>query len=112
MNMKRTTYPESLLTAFQVAGAGALTTGARTLDDKPMMYRGKVVPATPGLETLPDLPNQFDPDYGALWLTQDEGFVLQNPTAMGAGGVLKLGFEVAWAEVAKDSFAIEDKFVG
>jgi len=108
MNIKRTSYPSSLLTAFQISNTGALTVGTRTLDTNPVMYRGKMVAATPAIDTLPDLPNQFDPDYGAFWLTQDEGFVLQNPVAMGAGGVLTLGFEVAWAEVAKDSMFIAD----
>ena len=110
MSMKRTSYPSSALTAFQIAGAGALTIGTRTLDTNPLMSRGANVLAA-GLQGLPDSPNQFDPDLGGLYLTQDEGFVLQNVTAMGAAGVIKLGFEVAWSEIVKDAMFIPDNLV-
>ena len=100
---KKTSHADSVLTAFQIATTGALTTGTRTLESLPIAYRSYWCPTTTAGVVLPDVGPTLDPDFGVLYLTKDEGLVIQNPTAMGAAGIIVLELTVAWSEIVPDS---------
>jgi len=106
-NKRKTTHNNSLLTAFQISTTGALTTGTRVVETVPMIVRGGWCAAA----TLAQLGEQVmppDPDYPIMYLTADEGWVIQNITAMGAAGVQKFQVECAWSEIKPDSLYLPD----
>ncbi len=108
-NKRKTSHAHSALTAFQISDTGALTAGTRTLETLPMIQRGAWCPATPTLAQLGEKVDMPDPDPALLYLATNEGFVIQNITAMGAAGVQKLMCEVAWSEIIPDAmFASDD----
>jgi hypothetical protein len=110
MSMKKSTMPDSLMTAIQIATTGAISTpGTYVIDNKAMRTRGILAPAgAAAFVGLPEmLPIVQDDDYLA-YLTANEGLVLRNVTTMGAGGVIKIGVELAWSEILKDSLTVSD----
>jgi hypothetical protein len=109
--MKNPEMADSALTAFQISAAAEIVTpGTRTLDALPLMTRGLWCPTTTIVEqTEASVP----PDGYLLYLhapiaALGQGFVLQNDITMGAAGVIKLNFEVAWSEVALGSLRADD----
>ncbi len=96
------------LTAFQISTTGALTAGTRTLDTNPIVRRGAWCPTTTAGVVLAEKVDMPDPDPALLYLTKDEGFVIQNVTAMGAAGVIKFMVEVAWSEIVPDAMYMPD----
>ena len=107
-NMMKTGQQNSLLTAFQISTTGALTTGTRTLETQPLLTRGAWCVAA----TLKQLEEPVGtPLMEPLYLTANEGWVIQNITTMGAAGVQKFHVAVAWSEIAKDSMYIADELV-
>jgi hypothetical protein len=109
MQKRKTSHADSALTAFQIATTGALTVGTRTLDSLPMIQRGAWCIAGAGnLAQLAEKIDMPDPDSALLYLTTNEGFVIQNITAMGAGGVQKFQCEVGWSEILPDAMFMPD----
>lgn len=106
--MRKTGMRASDLTAFQIATTGALTAGTRTLDALPMIWRGAWCAAATAGVVLQEKVDMPDPDPALLYLTKDEGFVIQNVTLMGAAGVIKYMCEVAWSEIVPDAMFLPD----
>ena len=71
-----------------VSTTGVLTAGTRTLDTNIMAVNGAWIGAI-GAALAPSANNLFshDPEDYPLVLAQNEGFIIQNLTAMGAAGV-------------------------
>jgi len=98
---KRSTMADSALTtgSLLVATTGALTAGTRTLDGSGIASRsawsGAIGAVLLDYEALSfDMVNEYP-----VVLAANEGLVLNNIVAMGATGVISLGFDIAWAEV-------------
>ena len=105
---KRTTMATSAVGEIRYSTTGTLTAGTRTLDAQPIMARhGITTSAVQGYGPIDD----GAPDYNIghvppVVLSVNEGLVLQNgSTAMGAGGVIKLMVECAWAEIPLANWA-------
>jgi hypothetical protein len=94
------------LTAFQIATTGALTTGTRTLDALPTMQRGAWCAAATLQQLAEPVPG---PAWEPLYLTTNEGWVIQNIAVMGAAGVQKFHVEVAWSEIVPDSMYLPNE---
>lgn len=107
-NKNKSSHDNSVLTAFQIATTGALTTGTRTLDSLPIAYRSYWAPTTTEGVVLPAIGTILEPDFGAMYLTANEGFVIQSTTAMGAAGVIVFEVNAAWSEIKPDSLYIND----
>jgi hypothetical protein len=107
---------DSVLTAFQISAAAEITPGTRTLDALPMKTRGLWCPTTTIVEQTEDVvpvPSANGAPSYLLYLhaptaALGQGFVLQNDITMGAAGVIKLNFEVAWSEVALGTMKADD----
>jgi hypothetical protein len=108
--MKNSEMADSALTAFQISTTGEVTAGTRTLDALPIQTRGLWCPTT----TVVQQTDAFAPPDGYLLYLHattaalGQGFVLQNDITMGAAGVIKLNFEVAWSEVALGTMRADD----
>ena len=102
---KRTSYPTSLVGDIRISSTAALTAGTRTLDAKHMGARGQWANAVGA--ALPAGVASFNfriDDEHPILLAQNEGIILQNLTAMGATGVIRLYVDVAWLEVPVAQF--------
>ncbi len=107
-NKRKTSHANSLLTAFQIATTGAVTTGTvGAKDSLPLMTRGIWAPTTT-LVQLPDVGIPYDLVPYFAYLTANEGLELDVVTAMGAAGVMKLNFEIGWSEILPGSLMIPD----
>lgn len=84
----------------RIATTAALTAGTRTLDVNALSMIGGYAAATAGVAIPPALSNLFSHDTGdyPLVLAQNEGLVITNLTAMGAGGVGSLFVNIEFAE--------------
>ncbi len=102
---KRTSYPTSKATDVRISNTGAITVGTRALDAQHKGSRGQWSNAV-GAQLQPGSANFWFPleGEGPIILAQNEGLVLQNLTAMGATGVIRLFVDLAWLEVPIDSF--------
>lgn len=103
---KRTSFATSLVTAanMQIANAGALTAGTQTLDAQPIKadeYAELAAAATVPKGTMDIFLSQEDLDRYPIVLAQNEGLVLRNLVAMGAGGTAQLIVEMDWLEVTR-----------
>lgn len=98
---RRATFATSALTAARIASTGALTTGSPTLDVQPIGFGGAYALAAATTVHNPTfvLDKNFGDDGGPLQLMQDEGLILRNRIAMGAGGTMRVYVEVDWSEV-------------
>lgn len=100
---KRTALATSLVGDCRIAAAVTLTAGTRTLDANPFMVGvGKTLAAAAtvqdaAIESVIDFTDGVD--Y-PLVLAQNEGFLVRNTIAQGAGGTVRWGIEAAWNEVA------------
>lgn len=97
------TTPSSL--DIRIAATGQLTAGTRTLDVNTLsQIGGFAAAAATGVIIAPALGNLFSHDTGdyPLVLSQNEGFVITTPTALGAGSVAALYVNLEFAEC--DSF--------
>lgn len=101
----KTSHAHSDLTAFQIATTGALTAGTRTLDALPRSQRGAWCAAATLQQLAEPVPG---PATDALYLTANEGWVIQNIAVMGAAGVQKFHVEVAWSEIVPDAMFMPD----
>jgi hypothetical protein len=102
---KRTVYPTTAIGDLRIASAGALTVGTRTLDGQNIGARGQWAGAV-GAALSPGIASfnfRLDDEHPVV-LAQNEGLILQNLTAMGATGVIKLYVDVAWLEVPLAKF--------
>lgn len=112
---KRATYPPSALMgvsavpstsgAFFIATTTTLSTGGGTQDASEFMsdMAWELAP----LATVPHSKIFMEKDYtqgqdSPLIFSKNEGFVVRNLVLVGAGGVLRASFEVAWHEVEPD----------
>jgi len=104
-NKKKTASQTSLVTSIRISSTAALTAGTRTLDGKSMAAAGQYSNAV-GVQLSPGAAYfNFDlNEEGPIFLAQNEGIVLQNLTAMGAAGVIKLYVDMAWLEIPLNIF--------
>lgn len=98
----RTTMPTSAFAGggqIMIANTGANSAGTRTLDTQAMMFlQGS---STAIATTLPSAPiYQHSPGDYPLILANNEGFIINNVTVMGAAGVINLTVNVEWMELA------------
>lgn len=101
-----THQPTSLLTSARVASTAELTAGTQTLDANALATLsdwsaaiGATVPlAASGSGSRPGVLYDGLGDKAPLVLAQDEGFVIRNLILMGATGVGRWEFTVAWDE--------------
>lgn len=85
----------------RIATTTGLTAGTRTLDANPMSQVGTLAAAaTAGVNLPGGLSNLLSHDAGdyPLVLAQNEGFIIQNITLMGAGGGGKIYVNMEFAE--------------
>lgn len=87
-NKHRTSLATLTSVDCRISAAVALTAGTRTLDTNIMSANGAWIGAV-GAALAPSRNNLFqhDPEDYPLVLAQNEGFIIQNLTAMGAAGV-------------------------
>jgi hypothetical protein len=96
--------PASQMTNMQIANTGAMTAGTRTLDAQP--FAQDVFAELAAAATVPK--GRFDVEFGntdqpgfPIILSANEGVVITNTVAMGAGGTARLIVEVDWLELAR-----------
>jgi hypothetical protein len=102
----RTTMPTSQMSLtgsnIQIATAGAMTAGTRTLDTQPIAFlAGSSTAIGTSLTTSPIY--QHQPGDYPLILGYQEGFILNNVQIMGATGVINLTVNVEWMELSATS---------
>lgn len=102
----RTNMGTSLFSAggdMRISSTAALTAGTRTLDSQPMNANSFWSPAATAGSNLSNVNIAlFDRQPGEypIVLANNEGMVINNVLAMGAGGVVRLVVYVNWTEVA------------
>ena len=86
---------------MRIAAAAALTAGTRALDVTALAQIGAWAPLTAGVVLAPAPNNLLSHDAGdyPLVLAQNEGVIITNVTAMGAGGVGTFFTNLEMAEV-------------
>jgi hypothetical protein len=99
-NMKHRTAQATFSSGdLRVATTTALTAGTRTLDANPVSSIGAWSGAVgAGLQPAPANLFQHDAEDYPIVLANNEGFVIQNLTAMGAAGVVQAYVNVEFAE--------------
>lgn len=100
-NKHRTSLGTPTSLDVRISAAAALTAGTRTLD---AVAHGIAAGGSAGLATglIPGQDNLFQHSSGdyPLVLAQNEGFIIQNNTLMGAAGVVKAYVNMEYAEIA------------
>lgn len=102
----RTSMGTSLFSSggdMRISSTAALTAGTRTLDSQPMNANSFWSPAATAGSNLSNVNIAlFDRQPGEypIVLANNEGMVINNVLAMGAGGVVRLVVYVNWTEVA------------
>ena len=101
----RTSYPSTLITDMRVSGGGAITAGTRTLDANGIgLVQAEMgtTALTAGLEERVidpyDLFNAVTASQPPLVLQQNEGLIVDMPTAEPASASLISVFNMVWAE--------------
>lgn len=101
-NAKRlTASATTALTEARISNTGAVTVGTVSLDAQFVAADGAYALAAAATVQNPviEIEKCFMDDGGPLQLTQNEGLVLRNLVAFGAGGTARLYVEVDWSEV-------------
>jgi hypothetical protein len=102
----RTAMPTSQMSLtgsnIQIATAGAMTAGTRTLDTQPISFVAGTSSAIGATLTLAPIYNHVPGDY-PLILGYQEGFIINNVQTMGATGVINLTVSVEWMELSATS---------
>lgn len=105
--LKRSTYPQSKVGSARIATTGALTAGTKTIYTNPFMVGvGKTLAAA---ATVQDAAIEegiwFDAGLaGPIVIQQNEGFIVRNTIAMGAGGTVRWAIQAEWAEFLNADF--------
>lgn len=103
-NKKQTSMGSSLVGVndVRVATAAALTAGTRTLDANPVANMAALELAALGTVPRASLNMDWDMTNGVRpqTLVTNEGFIVRNTIAQGAGGTVRWAISVAWDEVA------------
>ncbi len=102
-NKKRASMGNSLVTDLRIATAAALTAGTRTLDANPFtscMTLELAAAATVPRASMAAIVDARDQSDYPIVLVANEGFVVRNLVALGAGGTVAWSVECAWDEVA------------
>jgi len=100
---KRTSMGASLVTDMRVAAAVTLTAGTRTLDGQPVLASAKKTLAAAATVQDADFEHTVAFDPGIEWpfvLVTNEGLIVRNTIALGAGGTVRANIEFAWDELA------------
>lgn len=99
---QRTTMPTSAFAGggqIMIANTGANSAGTRTLDTQALAFAAGTSSAI--ATTMPQTPLfQHTPGDYPLILANNEGFIINNVTTMGATGVINLFVNVEWMELA------------
>jgi hypothetical protein len=109
---KRTSFPTTLVTDMRISTTGALTAGTRTLDAQPIasgVYSDLANAATVqkggvDVEVLDQDQDRFPLVLGPTTATgarAQEGIVVTNRVAMGAGGTARVIVELDWLELQR-----------
>jgi hypothetical protein len=101
-NKKRTTYATSQLIA-RIAAAAELTAGTQTLDANPFLQASYADLAAAATVPKGLIGGVYPPDMevGSLVLAVNEGIVIRNLIALGAGGTARLTVDLDWSEVER-----------
>lgn len=102
---QRTVMPTSAFAGggqLMIANTGANTAGTRTLDTQAMGFVTGSSTAV-GTTLTPQPLFQHQPGDYPLIFAANEGFIINNVIAMGAGGVINLYVNVEWMELAATS---------
>lgn len=96
--------PASQMADMRIASTTALTAGTQTLDAQPFARDGYTELAQAATVAVGrfdvEFVNQDQPGY-PLVLSPNEGIVIRNSVAMGAGGTARVIVEVDWLELAR-----------
>jgi len=99
-----TAGPTSLVADMRIGNTGALTAGTHTLDANPITQddaRDLAEAATVAPVQLAELVFEDNLDSNANRFLKDEGFVIRNLIAMGAGGTARLTVDIEWYELGR-----------
>jgi hypothetical protein len=106
----RTSFPTSQIATngdMRIASTGALSAGSRTLDTQAFSvahgWGGSVLQTTGAIQPTQVLLYDELPGDTPLILQSNEGLVINNIVAMGAGGVFTIGVNVEWTESASST---------
>lgn len=102
-NKKRTSFPTSAMADMRIGNTGALTAGTQTLDTNPLaraMYSELAAGAAVPTGFVEISLTTDDLDGYPIVLAPNEGLVIRNAVAQGAGGTSRLVVEMDWLEVA------------
>ena len=106
---KRTSFPTTLVTDMRISTTGALGAGTRTLDAQPIassvssdLANAATVPKGAfDVEVLDQDQDRFPFVLGPAGAGAQEGFVVTNRVAMGAGGTARVTVELDWLELQR-----------
>lgn len=101
---KRSSFPQSKIGDMRIASTAALGVGTKTLYGNALAAQHGWAGAQgqTAIDLTIDLTNG-GAEYPVV-LAQNEGLVIRNGVAMGAGGVMKTSVEIAWREIAASKF--------
>jgi hypothetical protein len=100
---KLSAVPTSLMTG-RIAGSDALTAGTQTLDTDPIgsaSFAELAAAATVPKGSFEIFLSTEDLDRHPIILAPNEGLVIRNLVAMGAGGTARVSVEMDWLEVER-----------
>jgi hypothetical protein len=103
-NNKRSSFPASAFADMRVANTSALTAGTQTLDAQPIaqgVYAELAAAATVPKGAAEIYLSTEDLDRYPVVLAPNEGLIVRNTIAQGAGGTGRLIVEMDWLEVVR-----------
>lgn len=97
---RRMSYPQSKFVAIRIATTGALTAGTKTINTQAVVAAARKTLAAAATVQDSDFVAEvnFDFEGGPIILAQNEGFIVRNVIAMGAGGTIRGMISVGWEE--------------
>lgn len=102
-SLKRTGMPAAVMTG-RIAGTDQLTAGTQTLDTDPIAgaaYAELAAAATVAKGSLEIFLSTEDLTEHPIVLSANEGLLVRNEVAQGAGGTMRLVVEMDWLEVER-----------
>lgn len=100
--INRTTYPQSKIGGLRIATTSALTAGTKTIAANPFLTAMRKTLAAAATVQDTDFEGEFDSMKGNIAphiFAQNEGFVVRNVIAQGAGGTARIAITMLWEEI-------------
>ena len=98
----RNSYPVSKIGSMRIATTGALTAGTKTIAANPFLTMMRKTMAAAATVQDTDFEAEFRSSEGnvsPIILAQNEGIVVRNVIAQGAGGTARLAITMYWEEI-------------